>query len=271
MKNKKLMVGLFVATFFLLGAETVLADSNSDTEYFGISLPINHIQLPKGVVEEKSIGKIYKEYNDSSHVIFSLDLLPASFILKREVMTGGFSLEHYLVGEEIMGLAYKVETIPESLNISEMLLTFTLPNNSILHYSLDVKEKTNFYSLEKPIKFEDKGLLQVEVRVNTSKEYIVWRNLSYKGNGLYLTYHPEGNITGKSTSYFNIYKQAIPILTSYEAMMIGERMVAERGVIVTERGIIWGFIGGIAATVTGVLLTVAVQLPLRKKKYRRKR
>lgn len=272
MKHRIIIVSLLVIILFFSGIRVVLADSNSDTEHFGFEYSINYtpIRLPKDVEKRNSIDEIHKDFSGSSHVIISLELLPASIILKRGVMTGNFSLDYYLVGEEIVGFAYGVETIPKSLNISKILLTLILPNSSMLFYTLDVKEKTNLYILEEPLKFKDKGLLQIEMKINTSEKYIVWRNLSYNGNGMYLTYHPEGNITGESETYFDIYRQAIPILTPYEAMMIGERIIAERGIIVTERGIIWGFVGGIVATLVGVLLTIAIQFSS-KKRYRRRK
>ena len=232
MKKEKYII-LTALMLMPLLIENVLSDPNSETE---ITITVTPILFPKGVVTENSVEEIRQDYNGSNHIIFSLDLLPAFIILKREMIIGNISLEYYLKDEEIIAFSYMVETIPQNLNVSKMELTLTLPNNSILSYNLSIrKNNPEIYRLHNPIKLKDCGLLQIEVRFDASKDCIVWRNISSEKNGFYITFNPKGNTTRVSISFSNIYREAIPILSPAEAIMMGERLIEEKQTAITSK------------------------------------
>jgi len=210
--------------------------------------------FPKGVVTENSVEEIRQDYNGSNHIIFSLDLLPASIFFNRGIMLGNIPLEHYLKGEDIIGFSYKVETIPQGINVSKMTLTLILPNNSIVSYNFTVKKNiVNIYRLSKAVKLSDSGLLQIEIRFNVPKSCIVWRNISSNKHTYYITYQPKGNTTGTGIPFSNIYRQAIPILTPSEAIMINEKMLSEKEIKIIQKGYFITAISTIMAAIIGAI------------------
>ena len=215
------------------------------------------------------------------NIIFSLDLIPSYSVVDKDTLFG----EYYLVKEELEGFIYKFELKSSGDNYNFSLinvsLILTLPNGDKYEYYLD--NKTNLvlqHTFDSPLLLQNEGLLKMELKLNSSKEAIVWRNNTYcrrwfseeSGPLEYKTFHPYGNTTGGGFTFFNKYTGAFGVWTSSDMMQHRALLLSEQELVQSIKTLDLQFTAiqiSIIAIIASILTTIFVEIIY--KKYKRKK